>query len=161
MNKSELELRSLVDTAFIIQDYETVIHNAEFPIGDFKRCKAFKHSAHCEEVLLYSRLAFDRTLTFKEALQTLDTIFETYHKKAQASSVNITKFVIYVSELLQELRRHKECSELFIRLANILPKDHVSKPLFFEQAAYEFLMLKQYRKFAFYMQKAALHFEMA
>jgi hypothetical protein len=37
MNKSELELRSLIDIAFVVQDYETVINNAEYPITDFKK----------------------------------------------------------------------------------------------------------------------------
>ena len=37
MNKSELELRQLVDLSFAVQDYETVCQNAEFPINDFRK----------------------------------------------------------------------------------------------------------------------------
>ena len=50
MNKSELELRNLIDLGFVVQDYETTIQNAEFPIGDFRRIQAFKNAAHCEEI---------------------------------------------------------------------------------------------------------------
>lgn len=36
MNKSELELRNLVDLAFVFQDYETGYQNANLPLKDFK-----------------------------------------------------------------------------------------------------------------------------
>ena len=36
MNKSELELRTLIDLAFVIQDYETTYGNADLPSKDFK-----------------------------------------------------------------------------------------------------------------------------
>lgn len=32
MNKTEMELKTLTDLAFIVQDYETVRDNVEFPI---------------------------------------------------------------------------------------------------------------------------------
>jgi len=60
MNKSELELRNLIDLSFTIQDYETTCTNAEYPSGDFKRIKAFKHAASCEELRLLSKIAFDK-----------------------------------------------------------------------------------------------------
>ena len=60
MNKSDLELRNLIDLAFVIQDYETTFNNAEYPASDFKKVKAFVHSAHCDELRLYSRIAFER-----------------------------------------------------------------------------------------------------
>lgn len=85
MNKSELELRSLIDMSLTVQDYETVVHNASYPIDDFKAIRAFKNSTHCEEVLLYSRMAYDKNYLsrdFKDFVQTVDAIFESYHKKA-------------------------------------------------------------------------------
>ena len=45
-----------------------------------------------------------------------------------------------------------------VRIATCLNDKAACKPLFFENAAYSYLMIKQYRKFAFYMQKAANHF---
>jgi hypothetical protein len=36
MNKSELELRCLIDLSLTVQDYETVVNNAGYPIDDFK-----------------------------------------------------------------------------------------------------------------------------
>lgn len=50
MNKEELELCNLVDLAFVTQDYETAMNNAKIPYNDFKKCKAFRHSASCQEV---------------------------------------------------------------------------------------------------------------
>ena len=75
MNKSELELRSLIDLSLTLQDYETVVNNAGYPIDDFKAIRAFKNSTHCEEVLMYARMAYDRnflTGNFKEFVQTAD-----------------------------------------------------------------------------------------
>jgi hypothetical protein len=40
------------------------------------------------------------------------------------------------------LGKHKEAADVFIRLATVLADKHPSKPLFFEQAAYEYLYLK-------------------
>ena len=60
MNKSELELRNLVDLAFIIQDYETTYANAGMPSDDFKRHKVFLHGAHCDEIKLLARIAHER-----------------------------------------------------------------------------------------------------
>ena len=50
MNKAEHELRNLCDLAFVSQDYETASQNAQFPLKDFKNCKAFRFAASCQEV---------------------------------------------------------------------------------------------------------------
>ena len=56
------------------------------------------------------------------------------------------------------LGKNKETADAFIRLATILTDKHPSKPLFLEQAAYEYLTMQQYRKFALYMQRAAISY---
>jgi hypothetical protein len=61
MNKEELELRNLVDLAIVSQDYETAVLNAKLPYNDFKKCKAQKHAASCQEILAFSQVAFDST----------------------------------------------------------------------------------------------------
>lgn len=50
MNKSELELRNLVDTALILQDYDTASSNASLPLKAFKGCKAHRFAASCLEI---------------------------------------------------------------------------------------------------------------
>lgn len=135
MNKSELELRTLIDLSFIVQDFETVVQNAEYPIADFKKIQAFKNATHCEEILLFSKMIHDKNLltaNFKEFVNVADRIFDTYHKRALSPSVVITKFAIYLSEIYQELGRNKEASDIFIKLATVLNDKHPSKPLFFE-----------------------------
>lgn len=47
MNKEELEMRNLIDLAFVSQDYETAMNNTKYPYGDFKKCKAWRHAASC------------------------------------------------------------------------------------------------------------------
>jgi len=47
MNKSELELRNLVDVAFVLQDYETAYNNASLPLKEFKKYKAHRYAASC------------------------------------------------------------------------------------------------------------------
>ena len=81
MNKSELELRNLIDISLVVQDYETVVHNAAYAIDDFKAIQALKHSVHCQEILMYARMAFDRnylTTNFKEFVKDATQIFESY-----------------------------------------------------------------------------------
>lgn len=60
MSRSEIELRTLIDLAFTIQDYETTYANAQYPSSDFKGIKAFVHAAHCDELKLYARIAHDK-----------------------------------------------------------------------------------------------------
>lgn len=54
MNKAEHELRYLCDLAFVSQDYETASQNAQFPLKDFKNCKAHRFAASCQEIQLMS-----------------------------------------------------------------------------------------------------------
>ena len=54
MNKEELELRNLVDLALVSQDYETAVLNGKLPYSDFKKCKALRHAAGCQEVLAFA-----------------------------------------------------------------------------------------------------------
>lgn len=66
MNKSELELRTLVDLGFIVQDYETTLMNVKYPIKDFKDIKAYKNATHCEEIELFSKMALDSKFTGRD-----------------------------------------------------------------------------------------------
>jgi hypothetical protein len=160
MNKSEVELRTLIDLGFIVQDYETTLLNAKYPIEDFKKIKAYKNQTHCEEIQLYARMALDGNFLardFKELVATADKIFQSY-LRGQNPSYSLTKFTIYISEIYQLLGKHREAADAFIRLTTVLTDKHPSKALFLEQTAYEYLMLKQFRKFAFYMHRAATHY---
>ena len=71
MNRNELELRNLVDLAFVIQDYQTTRQYIDYPADDFRKIKAFLHAAHCEEIRMYAKLCIDKdyaTLNFKEVI---------------------------------------------------------------------------------------------
>lgn len=79
MNKDELELCNLIDLAFVTQDYETVINNARYPFNDFKKCKAFRHAANCQEIMAYGIIGFDPNYpiasNFKEIDSSVDAAF--------------------------------------------------------------------------------------
>lgn len=60
MNQSDLQLRNLIDLAFVAQDYEMVLKCSDLPIKDFKAIKALMHMTHCEELNMYARMIFDR-----------------------------------------------------------------------------------------------------
>jgi HEPN domain-containing protein len=60
MNKEELELRNLVDLAMVSQDYETAYSNGKIPFSDFKKCKASRHAASCQEVIAFAGLGFEQ-----------------------------------------------------------------------------------------------------
>jgi hypothetical protein len=161
MNKQDIELRSLVDTSFIVQDYETVMKNVQYPIDEFQKIRAFRHCGHLDELKLYSKMIRERnvlTVQFKDFVKEADQIFHTYHKKAVGANFDLVKFVIYITEIYQELGKHKEASDMFVRLAGIYPQ-HPIKALLYEQAAFEFLYMRQYRKFALHMQQAATIYE--
>lgn len=69
MNKEELELRNLADLALACQDYETALVNGKYPLSDFKKCKAQRHAASCQEVIAFAQLGFDSSYVssnFKE-----------------------------------------------------------------------------------------------
>ena len=75
MNKQDIELRTLIDLGFIVQDYETTLQNSKYPIEDFKKIKAWKNATHCEELQFYSRMVLDPNFTgkdFKELVATAD-----------------------------------------------------------------------------------------
>jgi len=83
MNRSELELRTLIDLAFVIQDYETTLSNAEYPSSDFKRIRAFLHAAHCDELKLYARIAHERFYaqsSMKDVMATANNVYEMYER---------------------------------------------------------------------------------
>ena len=64
-----------------------------------------------------------------------------------------------MAELLQECGEHEHAAFFFVRLANKLADKAILKALCFEQAAYEHLMLQQFRKFAYYMILAGQSYE--
>ena len=156
MNKSDLELRNLIDLAFVIQDYETTYGNAEYPASDFRKVNALTHMAHCEELKLFSRIAYEKFYAqsnFKDVVGTAHQIYSTYSKGFNGSS-SLIRFSLMMVELFQLWGEHQAAADFFIKIATMLTDNAILKPMFFEQAAYEFLMLQQFRKFAFYMNLA-------
>ena len=134
MNKSDLELRNLTDLAFVIQDYETTYNNAEYPAGDFKRIRAFIHSAHCEELRLLSRIAFERFYAqnnFKDLVSNANQIYETYQKGTNPS-VSLIRFSLMMVELFQKFGKNQEAADFFIRIATALNDTAILKPMFYE-----------------------------
>lgn len=59
-----------------------------------------------------------------------------------------------MAELLQQFGEHEHAAFFFVRLANNLAEKSIFKAMCFEQAAYEYLMLQQFRKFSYYMMLA-------
>ena len=141
MNKDELELRNLVDLAFVAQDYETVINNAKIPYNDFKKCKAFKHSASCQEILLSSMLAFNPDMVTngnsKEVDSMIENAFMLYYRSGK--SQHYIRSALYISEMYDALERYQESANYLLRIANDIKEQSVIIPLFQEQAAYKYL----------------------
>lgn len=162
MNRSELELRNLVDLAFVIQDYQTTKQFVEFPMDDFKKIKAFQHAAHCEELRLYSRLCLDKeysTTQYKELIAHTLQIYDQYHKVANDPSHSIVKSSLMMIELFQTFDKHQESANALVKIANVFADRMVLKPLLYEQASYDYLMMQQYRKAVFYMHLAGQFYE--
>ena len=144
MNRGELELRNLIDLAFVIQDYQTTRAYVEFPADDFKKIKAFQHAAHCDELKLYSRLVLDRdypTTLYKELVLHSQQIYDSYYKVQGDSTHSIVKSTLMLAELFQTFDKYADSSAAMVKLAYVIPDRAVLKPLLFEQAAFDFLML--------------------
>lgn len=62
-------------------------------------------------------------------------------------------------ELFQIWEEHDAAAKFLIRIATILTDQAILKPMFFEQAAFEYLYMKQFRKFTFYMNLAGQCYE--
>lgn len=102
MNKQDIELRTLVDLSFIVQDYDTVLRNVSYPVDEFSKIRAFKHVGHLDELKLYAKMVKDPNLlrgNFKDFVSDADKIFHTYHKKAQGAQWDMVKFVIFITEI--------------------------------------------------------------
>lgn len=69
------------------------------------------------------------------------------------------KFTLMMTELFQVLGKNQEAADFLVRMATVLSNKAILKPLFYEQAAYEYLYLNKFRKFAFYMSLAAEGYE--
>ena len=92
--------------AFVIQDYETTLNNAEYPANDFKKVKAFVHGAHCEELKMLARIAHDTEYAYnnvKDIVNLADQIYIMYSKGHNAS-VSLIRFSLMIVELLQKFK---------------------------------------------------------
>lgn len=163
MNKAEIELRNLCDLSFAVQDYETASQNAQYPLKDFKMCKAFKYAASCLEVQLLSQVAYDLSNGYPIQIQQLEVqareAYSLYHNSYQSDL--LIKYAIMISELYEILERIDLSASYMSRIAYEIQGAPILIALFFEQAALQYLQLKKYRKFAFFMIQAGMNFNSA
>ena len=103
-----MELCNLVNLAFVSQDYETSMNNAKIPFNDFKKCKAFRHAASCQEVLTFASIAFDPQLStnqnFKEVDTMVDNAYQLYLKSNKSQF--LVRCALLISELYDSLERY-------------------------------------------------------
>ena len=63
----------------------------------------------------------------------------------------LIKFAVLIAEMFEVIDKLELSAQYLIRIANEIQGAPVIVALFFEQAALNYLKLKQYRKFSFYM----------
>lgn len=84
------------------------MNNAKIPLNDFKKCKAFRHGASCQEVLTFSTIAFDMGMTTvqnnKEVDAMIDSAYQLYLKSNKSSF--LIRCSLLVSELYDSLERY-------------------------------------------------------
>lgn len=71
----------------------------------------------------------------------------------------LIRCALYISELYDCLERHQESANFLLRIANELKDNSVIVPLFQEQAAYKYLQMRNFRKFALHMILAGKSYE--
>mmetsp|Transcript_11765 Transcript_11765/g.14912 ORF Transcript_11765/g.14912 Transcript_11765/m.14912 type:complete len:109 (-) Transcript_11765:2874-3200(-) len=86
-------------------------------------------------------------------------MYHTGSKVHQNSSQSMIRFTLMMTELLQLFGEYEHAATFFVRLANRLADKAILRAMCFEQAAYEFLQLQQFRKFGYYMTLAGQAYE--
>jgi hypothetical protein len=66
---------------------------------------------------------------------------------------------IIIAEFYECLERFQDSANYLLKIASEIKDSSVIGPLFLEQAAFKFLHMKQYRKFALYMIMAGKSYE--
>jgi|LauGreDrversion4_2_1035121.scaffolds.fasta_scaffold28594_3 hypothetical protein len=58
------------------------MRNGGIPLGDFKKCKAYRHAASCQEVIALAQIAFDASqnqmTSFKEIESMMEAAYTLY-----------------------------------------------------------------------------------
>lgn len=98
------------------------------------------------------------TQTFnKQALE--QNIREGYHNYLDSNNADLLiKYSLMVAELYDVLEMPEQSAQWLIKIGNQIPKVPHYVALFFEQAAFNYLKKKMYRKFAYYTMQAALNY---
>lgn len=134
MNKGDIEMRNLMDLAFVFQDYETVNQNASFPLKEFKRIKAQKHTASCLEIQLLSELAYNlinnKTIAHKDLDNQIKETYKQYH--AAYKSDLLIKFAILASEVYNILERAEQSAHYYQKIASEIQGAPMVIALFYE-----------------------------
>ena len=99
------------------------------------------------------------TIQFKELVAAAQQIYELYHKVANDPSHSIVKSTLMMIELFHSFDKYQESANALVKIANVFADRMVLKPLLYEQASYDYLMMQQYRKAVFYMHLAGQFYE--
>lgn len=152
MNKSELELRNLIDLAFVFQDYETVSQNAYIPLKDFRSYKAYRFAGSCQELVILSSLVLELLHSQSFNLPQLEqSVREGYNLFMDSQKPELLiKYSLMISDMYEVLELPEQSANIMVKIANQIPKVYHYVALFYEQAAFKFLKKKMYRKFAYY-----------
>jgi hypothetical protein len=93
----------------------------------------------------------------KEVDQQAENAFALYHKASK--SQYLIRCALYLSDMYDAMERYHESAHYLIKIATEIKDQSVIVPLFLEQAAYKYLHMRQYRKFALYMIQAGKSYE--
>ena len=66
-----------------------------------------------------------------------------------------------ISEMYEIINKHEKSAQYLVKIANEIPRAAIIVALFYERAAFQYLKIKQYRKFAYYQSLAAMNYSSA
>ena len=66
----------------------------------------------------------------------------------------MVKSSLMMIELFQTFDKYQESANTLVKLANVFSDKEQLKPMLFEQASFDYLMQRQFRKSVFYMHLA-------
>lgn len=90
------------------------VSNIKIPYDDFKKIKAYRHAASCQELMFICQLLLDSGfIGSKDYENGIDAAFNLYVKASTTKC--LIRNIIIMTEVLQSIGRHKDAAKLLIR----------------------------------------------
>ena len=177
MNQQEISMKSLIDISFLFQDYRTFNSFYKYPTNELKSIKAIKHYSSCYELQFFTNMLTSDS--FNDSKEFQQQLFHAANSYLKIKDLRwMIRNLIITAELCKSIEKYEDAIRCYLKIAFTVGSSEklqfyidersnyksawnigVIQALFYEQAAFCYLKLENYRKFCFYIIKAASVYE--